>query len=300
LHDLAVDLVALGHEPRVITGHDAPTQRTVEDGFEVVRLRRSWRTARLRVELARDDVAIATQPRDVLAAPHPVVFAGMGMAGPATGTRLVRAALRRADAFVTLSEAGRASAQRWLGVDSHVIRPGVDLRAFTPGGARAAEPTIACAADPADPRKRVGELVAAFARVREVHPTARLVLQAPERPELAAPGVEFDDGPVLDLYRRAWVSGLASVDEAFGLVLVESLACGTPVFARSDGGGREIVTDDVGVLFDDDLAGALLRALELDPARCRARAEAFPSRATAAAYVELLKRITPSSSRTSI
>jgi glycosyltransferase involved in cell wall biosynthesis len=84
------------------------------------------------------------------------------------------------------------------------------------------------------------------------------------------------------------------VEEAFGLVLVESLACGTPVFARSDGGGREIVTPETGVLFDADadLPGALERCLRLPRgATCRARAEQFPSRASAEAYVELLTRV---------
>jgi glycosyltransferase involved in cell wall biosynthesis len=94
------------------------------------------------------------------------------------------------------------------------------------------------------------------------------------------------------LYREAWVTGLASVEEAFGLVLVESLACGTPVFARADGGAREIVTPDTGVLFDDDLPAALRAALALPRGEaCRARAEAFPSRATAEAYAELLTRV---------
>jgi glycosyltransferase involved in cell wall biosynthesis len=93
------------------------------------------------------------------------------------------------------------------------------------------------------------------------------------------------------------VTGLASVEEAFGLVLLESLACGTPVFGRDDGGAREIITPDTGVVFRDDLPAALTAALALPrgPA-CRARAEAFPSRATALAYEDLLKRITSSSS----
>ncbi|MEA2126006.1 MAG: D-inositol-3-phosphate glycosyltransferase [Solirubrobacteraceae bacterium] len=292
LHDLAVDLLALGHEPVLITGHPAPTTRRVQEGFEVVRLRRGrLRPLAVRRELRDADVAVAAYPTEVPRRPGcPVVFAAMGLAaGPPAP--VVRQAAARADVVTALSETASASIVRWLGVDPVVIRPGVDLGHFSPGGTRAAQPTIACAADPGEPRKRVAELVAAL-------PDVRLLLMGPPQPELAAPHVEFVDpaAPVRDLYREAWVTGLASVEEAFGLVLVESLACGTPVFARDDGGGTEIVTPETGALFSDDLAGALRRALALaaDPATaaaCRARAEAFPSRATAEAYVELFTRV---------
>ena len=48
---------------------------------------------------------------------------------------------------------------------------------------------------------------------------------------------------------------LPSVDEAFGLVLVESLAAGTPVVAARSGACPEIVTDDlIGRLFEPDAA----------------------------------------------
>jgi glycosyltransferase involved in cell wall biosynthesis len=83
-------------------------------------------------------------------------------------------------------------------------------------------------------------------------------------------------------YARSSATVLPSVEEAFGLVLVESLAAGTPVVAARSGAGREIVTDDrIGRLFDADdeadLARAIEEAIELaadaeTPARCRGRA----------------------------
>lgn len=65
--------------------------------------------------------------------------------------------------------------------------------------------------------------------------------------------------------------------EPFGLVLAESLACGTPVITRPLGAAPEIVVDGVtGFLCDTvrEMADAVGRAAALDPADCRARAEA--------------------------
>jgi teichuronic acid biosynthesis glycosyltransferase TuaC len=73
---------------------------------------------------------------------------------------------------------------------------------------------------------------------------------------------------------------LPSRAESFGAVLVEALACGTPVVATRCGGPEDIVTDEVGELVPigdpDALAAALLRGLgesqRRDPARLRAYA----------------------------
>jgi glycosyltransferase involved in cell wall biosynthesis len=65
-------------------------------------------------------------------------------------------------------------------------------------------------------------------------------------------------------------------DEPYGLVVAESLACGTPVAGFDRGGVAEIVAPDCGVLVDADdvsgLAEAALRAGALSRARARAHA----------------------------
>lgn len=65
--------------------------------------------------------------------------------------------------------------------------------------------------------------------------------------------------------------------EPFGMVMIESLACGTPVVATRSGSVPEIVIDgETGFVCSNpaDLAGALRRVSDLERRRCRAAAEA--------------------------
>ncbi len=67
-------------------------------------------------------------------------------------------------------------------------------------------------------------------------------------------------------------------EEPFGLVVAEAAARGTPVVALRRGSAPELVVDGVtGVLCTDEeeMARAIPRAMELDPAACRAHAEAL-------------------------
>ena len=60
--------------------------------------------------------------------------------------------------------------------------------------------------------------------------------------------------------------------EPFGLVMVEALACGTPVIAFPEGSAPEVVEDgETGFLVDDEheMARAVERLDEIDPAACR-------------------------------
>jgi len=61
-------------------------------------------------------------------------------------------------------------------------------------------------------------------------------------------------------------------DEPFGMVMIEALACGTPVIAFPEGDAREIVIDDHnGMLVTDEaeMACATARLASIDPLACR-------------------------------
>lgn len=86
-------------------------------------------------------------------------------------------------------------------------------------------------------------------------------------------------------------------DEPFGLVMAESLACGTPVVAYRRGAAPEIITDgDTGYLIEPGDLGAFVEATrlvdQLSPDTCRAHAEKrLSSERMVARYVQLYERL---------
>ena len=82
-----------------------------------------------------------------------------------------------------------------------------------------------------------------------------------------------------DLIGRAGVVLFPSPwEEPFGLVVAEAAARGTPVVALARGSAPELVADGVtGILCaeEEEMARAIPRAMALDPAACRAHAEAY-------------------------
>jgi len=76
------------------------------------------------------------------------------------------------------------------------------------------------------------------------------------------------DEELVRYYNRAALTVYAPIREPFGLVAIESMACGTPIVAVDEGGIREtVVHDEVGVLVErneEDFAHAITSLLQ-DP-----------------------------------
>jgi len=90
-------------------------------------------------------------------------------------------------------------------------------------------------------------------------------------------------------YRDADVFVFPSLTDTFGLVLLEALACGTPVAAYPITGPLEVIGDSPAGALDADLRQACLRALELSRADARARAEEFSWAAAARQFAQNLR-----------
>ncbi len=102
---------------------------------------------------------------------------------------------------------------------------------------------------------------------------------------IAGPSVEFlgyrDHQALQGLYAQA-EAVIVPGEEDFGLVPIESMACGTPVISRRAGGPLETVIEhETGRFFDESSVEALVEILQtfkrtaFDPAACRKRAERF-------------------------
>jgi glycosyltransferase involved in cell wall biosynthesis len=88
-------------------------------------------------------------------------------------------------------------------------------------------------------------------------------------------------------YRSADVLVFPSRTDTFGLVMVEALACGTPVAAFPVPGPIDILTDKVGAM-SEDLDEAIAGALQCDRGACADLGSRFSWRASAEQFLEAL------------
>ncbi len=210
---------------------------------------------------------------------------------------MIRDALRRAAALIAVSAAlGRRLVE--LGADPArvtVLRNGVDTRVFHPVDRDAARATLGVAGTvlvsvgALIPRKGHDRSIAALAHL----PGATLLIagDGPERARLAAQAASLGLGARVRLlgavphaalpalYGAADVSLLASAREGWANVLLESMACGTPVVASNIPGNPEVVQQRAAGLIapantPEGIAAGVRDLLAAPPARAATRAYA--------------------------
>nr|WP_294501212.1 glycosyltransferase family 1 protein [uncultured Rhodopila sp.] len=118
-------------------------------------------------------------------------------------------------------------------------------------------------------------------------------------PQLASlrreyPGVTFTGPRYGEALARAYAGAdvfvFPSLTDTFGLVLLESLACGTPVAAFPVTGPKDVLTSSSGKIgsVSTDLRAAALDALTADRHACREHAEKYSWRACAEIFLSHL------------
>ena len=194
---------------------------------------------------------------------------------------LIHAHAQRADAIVVMSEHVGAEVRRVLGVDAKKM-------AVIPAGAPAWTPRATAPDGPAngyvlfvgtlEPRKNVGVLLDAYERLTD-RGAPELVL-AGKATDAARPWLDRIAHPPLAghvrhlgyvdaadrraLYEGASVLVLPSLDEGFGLPVLEAMTLGVPVVASRRGSLPEVLGDAGQLVEPDDshgLAGAIDRVL---------------------------------------
>jgi phosphatidyl-myo-inositol alpha-mannosyltransferase len=181
--------------------------------------------------------------------------------------QLLSQAIKESDQLLAISRFVADVTETVYGRRPKVLPIPTDLRTFSRGGAkRTSRPVILSVASFDEARKGARVLVRAFVRLKQWLPDAELRMSGSisdeRRQELLrdVPGSALRDirilgaGELSDLpeqYRQASLMVLPSVKEGFGMVVIESWACGTPVVISNDGALPELVTrPGVGVLFD--------------------------------------------------
>ncbi|WEK45525.1 MAG: glycosyltransferase family 1 protein [Candidatus Andeanibacterium colombiense] len=170
---------------------------------------------------------------------------------------------------------------------------GVDLTAFGPG----IEPPDLYWDLPRPIQLYVGRVaveknIEAF--LRASHPGSKVVVG--DGPALARLRAEFPEvhfvgrqvgAELAACYAGADVFVFPSRTDTFGLVMIEALACGTPVAAFPVTGPVDILTESCGAM-DPDLDRAIARALTLDREACLAHGRRFTWEASARQFLDAL------------
>lgn len=332
IQELGAALVERGHEVTILSsGWDAST--SVLDGVRTVRLRRRreqqhaheadfGRRLLPRLAAGRFDAVHSMGRRDALASIraarlHPrrrTVITDLGIPSREYWSHfgkeaaVVEAVVRGVDVYSCMSQHALDHLAREYGrTDGVVVPGGVDLRTFRPGD-RSPHPTLLFSGALDEPRKGLSTLLEALPIVAATEPDVRLLLSGPGDPDgvlAAAPASAVERTELLgtgesgrqhERYASAWATCLPSVADSFGMVLVESLACGTPIVVTTDGAPKELVDEGcTGELCEphdpEGLAKACVRALALARLpetvdRCRRAASRFDWRTSLAPLVE--------------
>jgi glycosyltransferase involved in cell wall biosynthesis len=220
---------------------------------------------------------------------------------------------RRARAVVVLSPAFRRTIVEDYGVDPwrvHVVAPGVDTTRFSPGDREAARASLGIDASTfvvmtarrLVPRTGVDVLLQAWSEIERstsAHDMSASLLVVGDGPEagrlreqakrLGIVGAvrflgEVAEAELVSAYRSADVCVVPTVAlEGFGLVVLEALACGTPVVASDTGGlTAALAPFDRSLLVPPSDPGALAARL----LSARDETSALPDRTACRAYAE--------------
>jgi teichuronic acid biosynthesis glycosyltransferase TuaC len=236
---------------------------------------------------------------------------------------LIQGAIRDASALVAVSAALKQALVDLGAPDDKVtvLRNGVETDLFCPPADRSAARAALGLAGPT--LISVGSLIERKGHHRTIEamrqlPDFTLVIagEGPERARLSALIAQHGLGdrvrllgprPHRDLptlYGAADVSVLASSREGWANVLLESMACGTPVVAADIWGNPEVVrAPEAGLIYQPNTPDGIAAAVRLlfaslpDRAATRAYAEPFSWDATTAGQLALFRRVIDGSTR---
>jgi phosphatidyl-myo-inositol alpha-mannosyltransferase len=208
--------------------------------------------------------------------------------GYTLGARYFQRRMSKLAAAVAVSPTVIEAHDRYFDADWTQIPNGVDTQLFSPAAMRPMSirtdvPSVLFLGR-FDPRNGLAALISAFKRIRGPRRPAQLVVvgDGPLRSHYhrlahGDPDITFV-GPVLDerpsYYANCSLYACPTTKASFGITLLESMACGTPVVCSDINGFRNVVAHEREALLVpcsdvDALADALVRLVEDDALRAR-------------------------------
>lgn len=170
---------------------------------------------------------------------------------------VIRSLARKSSSIITVSEHSREMISRWLGDDAPsvvVVKNGVS-ESFTQHGARwsAHTPYVLYCGNQRS-HKNLARMLEAYSHSTSKHGLSLLMTGSPEestnvlidrmglRDKVFWLG-DLDESSLAEAYRGATFLMLVSLEEGFGLPVVEAMACGTPVLTSNTSALKEIAGD---------------------------------------------------------
>jgi glycosyltransferase involved in cell wall biosynthesis len=203
------------------------------------------------------------------------------------GYALLRAFHRPSQAVLVTTERMREEFAGWGFKHLALWRKGVDTQLFRPPAQPAAVSSLVFLyVGRIAPEKNVE----AFLRL-DLPGEKQVVGDGPQRADLQAayPQVRFlgyrHGAALAQAFQQASVLVFPSRTDTYGLVMLEALACGTPVAAFPVAGPLDVLQAGVSGVLDEDLRAACLAALSLDRGRCAELAARQSWRASALEFL---------------
>ena len=198
---------------------------------------------------------------------------------------------QKAAKILTISQYTARSIQEQYGIPAEkfsVIPFPIDINKFKPSVSRQimTEKFILMVGRVTDPRKNIKLLLKSFVQIKRHFPDLKLIIigRKPKNDKFlrfcTKLGIENSvaflghvaEEELIRYYTQAQLSVLPSLQEGLGIVVLESMACGTPVVSTKCGGPEEIITHgENGYLVEnnnaEDLADGVCKLLADDALR---------------------------------
>jgi len=172
---------------------------------------------------------------------------------------------KRPDKYIAISNEVKSRIKKYYYRESSVIYPPIEDKFYSNNISPQDKRLYYLIVSRLVPYKKVDVAIEAFNKLKKPLVVVGIGSELKHLKKIAGETITFtgavEDGELIDLYKNA-KAVIFPQEEDFGLVPIESQACGTPVIAFGKGGALETVKKDTtGVFFDEQSPESLSKAV---------------------------------------